>query len=225
MYADTIKATREGSLYFDERTILAVEQRGGGGAGVAGNAGVVGGLRAENLITGESTETVITEKNELITEQAGTIAMQAETIETQAGTIATQQETIEEQAETIANLENQLENSYIMTSFGLEIRNNTNNNFILGGSQSLEPSPSFAGYMLQAITANANETVRITSKAFFRKRNQLKCYFNCVNNTPLPAITIANANNCSASFSGIYGLLIELNSEDVSSFHLTIELN
>ena len=113
MYADTIKATREGSLYFDERTILAVEQRGGGGAGVAGNAGVVGGLRAENLITGESTESVIVEKNETITEQAATIAMQAGTIEEQAAEITTKDAEIDRLEDVNEELTEQLSNSYV----------------------------------------------------------------------------------------------------------------
>ena len=96
MRTDTHIAEKIGSLYFDENTILEVEQKGGGGSGVQGLAGVTGGLAARNLITGESTGEVIEEQAATIEEQAGTIEEQAATIEEQAGTI-------EEQAEALIN--------------------------------------------------------------------------------------------------------------------------
>ena len=45
---------RKGSIYFDDDTVLEVEQRGGGGAGVGGELG----LKARNLLTGETTESI-----------------------------------------------------------------------------------------------------------------------------------------------------------------------
>lgn len=88
---------RKASIYFDDETVLEVEQRGGGGSGVGGDTG----LAAVNLITGESTNEALAEKDETITEQAATI-------EEQAGTIETQAATIEEQAGEISDLEDEV---------------------------------------------------------------------------------------------------------------------
>lgn len=74
---------RKASIYFDDETVLEVEQRGGGGSGVGGETG----LAAVNLATGESTSEALAEKDETIEEQAGTIEEQEATIETQAATI------------------------------------------------------------------------------------------------------------------------------------------
>ena len=42
---------RKASIYFDDETVLEVEQKGGGGSGVGGELG----LKARNLVTGEET--------------------------------------------------------------------------------------------------------------------------------------------------------------------------
>ena len=79
---------RKASIYFDDETVLEVTQRGGGGSGVGGDTG----LEAVNLITGESTNAALAEKDETIEEQAATIETQAGTIEEQAATIIELQE-------------------------------------------------------------------------------------------------------------------------------------
>lgn len=82
--ADNKGNKRIGSFNFDAETKLEVMQRGGGGAGVGGE----NGLAAINLVTGESTNDALAEKDETIEEQAATIEEQEATIETQAGTIS-----------------------------------------------------------------------------------------------------------------------------------------
>lgn len=82
--ADNKGNKRIGSFNFDAETKLEVMQRGGGGAGVGGE----NGLAAVNLVTGESTNAALAEKDETIAEQAATIEEQAGTIEEQAGEIS-----------------------------------------------------------------------------------------------------------------------------------------
>ena len=82
--ADNKGNKRIGSFNFDAETKLEVMQRGGGGAGVGGEDG----LAAVNLVTGESTNDALAERDETIEEQAATIEEQAGTIEEQAGEIS-----------------------------------------------------------------------------------------------------------------------------------------
>lgn len=82
---------RKGSIIFDNDTILQVEQRGGGGSGVGGETG----LAAVNLITGESTNAALAEKDETIEEQASTIEQQAGTISDLEDEVAAKQAIID----------------------------------------------------------------------------------------------------------------------------------
>lgn len=162
---------RKASIYFDDETVLEVQQRGGGGAGVAGE----NGLAAVNLVTGESTNDAIAEKDETIEQQAATIEQQARTIEEQAGTIDELREELAD-VPTIEELYVTANGTYSVTGkayspvmvdvasahvilINATFINNTNSNIIVT-APNIGGTANYDDVVLKEIIVNANSTLQ-----------------------------------------------------------------